>query len=192
MTDQDQCRADFERWFGDYHDEACREYGGIDCTNPKGIAEDAWQAALNHKAADATPTTEESSGVVLPEPDASVYTMEALVPGGREVSHVTFHRSLPAGTKLYTEQTVRTLLAKGIKESLTTAPAVPQRCWCETCDTAANGWRTRMALCPTCGNKRCPRANHHGNVCTGSNAPGQPGSSWEHVKPAPQSPKEQT
>lgn len=42
----------------------------------------------------------------------------------------------------------------------------------------------RMALCPTCGNKRCPRAHNHTLACTGSNEPGQPGSSWEHVKPA--------
>lgn len=27
-----------------------------------------------------------------------------------------------------------------------------------------------------CGNKRCPCAAHHDNVCTGSNEPGQPGS----------------
>lgn len=33
-----------------------------------------------------------------------------------------------------------------------------------------------MFLCPTCGNKRCPRASNHGNECTRSNASGQPGS----------------
>ena len=59
-------------------------------------------------------------------------------------------------------------------------------CWCETCDTAANnGVRSRMSLCPDCGNKRCPKATHHDNACTNSNAPGQPGSSWEHVKGTP-------
>lgn len=31
-------------------------------------------------------------------------------------------------------------------------------------------------VCATCGNKRCPRAEHHDNDCTHSNAPGQPGS----------------
>lgn len=41
----------------------------------------------------------------------------------------------------------------------------------------------RLALCPTCGNKRCPRAHNHTLACTNSNAPGQPGSSWEHVHP---------
>lgn len=38
--------AAFEAWFTKYHDDACREYGGLDCTNPKGIAEEAWDAAL--------------------------------------------------------------------------------------------------------------------------------------------------
>lgn len=61
------------------------------------------------------------------------------------------------------------------------AQRVGSGCWCETCDTAANGLRTKMALCPQCGNKRCPRATHHDNSCTGSNEPGQKGSSWGHV-----------
>lgn len=61
--------------------------------------------------------------------------------------------------------------------------SVPSTCWCETCRpiTLADA---RMVLCPVCGNKRCPHATHHANACTASNAPGQPGSSWEHVKPA--------
>lgn len=32
-----------------------------------------------------------------------------------------------------------------------------------------------FVVCETCGNKRCPHAQSHENVCTGSNAPGQPG-----------------
>jgi hypothetical protein len=36
------------------------------------------------------------------EPVATVYTMEALVPGGHEVSHVSLLKPLPKGTKLYT------------------------------------------------------------------------------------------
>ena len=34
---------------------------------------------------------------------------------------------------------------------------------------------TRMILCPTCGNKRCPHANNSAFACTGSNDPGQIG-----------------
>ncbi len=33
-----------------------------------------------------------------------------------------------------------------------------------------------MILCPTCGNKRCPKATEHRLECTGSNEPGQKGS----------------
>lgn len=48
-------------------------------------------------------------------------------------------------------------------------------CWCSTCRpvTIAD---MRMVLCPTCGNKRCPKAADHRNACTGSNEPGKPGS----------------
>jgi len=34
----------------------------------------------------------------------------------------------------------------------------------------------KMIVCGDCGNKRCPKASDHGNACTGSNDPGQPGS----------------
>ncbi|MFI5296527.1 MAG: hypothetical protein ACHREM_00395 [Polyangiales bacterium] len=35
-----------------------------------------------------------------------------------------------------------------------------------------------MVVCPTCGNKRCPKASHHENDCTNSNAPGQTGNRY--------------
>jgi hypothetical protein len=35
----------FEAWYAEYHKEACDLYGGIDCTDPKGIAQAAWDAA---------------------------------------------------------------------------------------------------------------------------------------------------
>ena len=59
------------------------------------------------------------------------------------------------------------------------AGAVPQ-CWCLTCRPIRlkDPYSMRMALCPTCGNKRCPKANDHRNECTGSNEPGQPGSAY--------------
>lgn len=56
------------------------------------------------------------------------------------------------------------------------------RCWCETCRPNTMN-DMRMIVCPDCGNKRCPKANDHRNACTNSNAVGQKGSSWEHVKP---------
>ncbi len=36
------------------------------------------------------------------EPAATVFTMEALTPGGGVKYHATIHKALPAGTKLYT------------------------------------------------------------------------------------------
>lgn len=74
-------------------------------------------------------------------------------------------------------------------------------CWCTTCrpPDPADPSSMRLALCPSCGNKRCPRAHNHALACTNSNAPGQPGSSWEHVRPihetvvcAPRRPGKQT
>jgi hypothetical protein len=56
-------------------------------------------------------------------------------------------------------------------------------CTCEACVPLTMA-TMRMVLCSQCGNKRCPHAANHRNPCTGSNEPGQPGSSWEHVKPA--------
>jgi hypothetical protein len=62
------------------------------------------------------------------------------------------------------------------------ALTAPDTCWCSTCaKDSGQTLVTRMVLCPTCGNKRCPHANDHRNTCTGSNEPGQPGSSY----PAP-------
>ena len=70
------------------------------------------------------------------------------------------------------------------------APACP----CVTCDDQyrdamgefdENWWQHNhqgMILCPECGNKRCPRATHHDNPCTQSNALGQPGSIYAGVK----------
>lgn len=49
--------------------------------------------------------------------------------------------------------------------------------YAETGDFAAYICRF-MIVCPTCGNKRCPRATHHGNPCTASNDPGQSGSRY--------------
>jgi hypothetical protein len=47
-------------------------------------------------------------------------------------------------------------------------------CWCHKCH--GNRPPMHMILCPTCGNKRCPKASDHDLACTDSNLPGQPGS----------------
>lgn len=38
---------------------------------------------------------------------------------------------------------------------------------------------TRMIVCPTCGNKRCPHSTDHNLPCTNSNEPGQTGSRYQ-------------
>lgn len=48
----------------------------------------------------------------------------------------------------------------------------PCNCWeCAQC-------RRSAVSCPTCSNKRCPRATDHRNGCSGSNEPGQEGSRY--------------
>lgn len=62
------------------------------------------------------------------------------------------------------------------RESTSAAPSpAQQECWCETCDLAQGNplGRTRMSLCPECGDKRCPRAKHHDNVCAQHQEPPQ-------------------
>lgn len=50
-------------------------------------------------------------------------------------------------------------------------------CRCSACMTDYRYFR----VCPECGNKRCPKAEHHDNDCTNSNEPGQKGSNYEHA-----------
>ena len=48
---------------------------------------------------------------------------------------------------------------------------------CGNCHRCMNGKpRMKMIICPSCGNKRCPKASDHNLDCTNSNEPGQPGS----------------
>lgn len=126
MTHTDQNRAEFEHWVmrnprpgthlgrsrnGEYKDNRVKAKWG------------AWQAALDHKAAD----------VVLPEPVAWMLGYQTM--GGDVGWKLSFSQS-GAGVchrlngeqfeqPLHTEQQVRTLLA-GVKDSLTVALAVPQ------------------------------------------------------------------
>lgn len=47
-------------------------------------------------------------------------------------------------------------------------------CLCRSCQQPT--WTNRLFhVCPKCGNKRCPKADNHAFVCTGSNEPGQIG-----------------
>ena len=60
------------------------------------------------------------------------------------------------------------------------------KCWCYNCldnlldtITMLPVTASRFIVCPTCGNKRCPRATDHRLECSNSNEPGQPGSRYE-------------
>lgn len=44
---------------------------------------------------------------------------------------------------------------------------------------------TRLVVCVTCGNKRCPHATDCRLPCTGSNEPGQTGSIYSGPPPSP-------
>ena len=72
---------------------------------------------------------------------------------------------------LTSKRIVHALVAE---QAIATSPT----CGCYVCDGKPL-MRSRMYLCATCGNKRCPHATDHRNVCTGSNEPGQPGSAYE-------------
>lgn len=59
--------------------------------------------------------------------------------------------------------------------------------WVHCCRKCWNSWAKKQEgiiyppfiVCPSCGNKRCPKATDHALTCTGSNEPGQKGSAYE-------------
>jgi len=53
-------------------------------------------------------------------------------------------------------------------------------------DTDTARRRSTFIVCPDCGNKRCPKATHHRNACTGSNDAGQTGSRYTLAPPKPE------
>ena len=88
-----------------------------------------------------------------PPKDSAEFSLAALVAAGHvSQSKVDYARALmPEG---------------GYK-----AKTVPQRwqfvkCWCEDCDVSANVLRSRVSVCPECGDKRCARAKNHANGCS--------------------------
>lgn len=55
------------------------------------------------------------------------------------------------------------------------------KCGCRLCNPEAR-W---MVVCGECGNKRCPRAQDHANLCTRSNEPGQVASACGYICACP-------
>jgi hypothetical protein len=82
----------------------------------------------------------------------------------------------------FTEDGLNGLIDEVLAKWGTPQPVVREpQCWCLTCRPMRvdDPESIRMALCPTCGNKRCPKANDHRNQCSNSNEPGQKGSAYE-------------
>ena len=74
-------------------------------------------------------------------------------------------------------------LVSPLFQGLCEASEANWNCECFTCldDESLgpmNPTLQRMVVCPTCGNKRCPKATAHAHACTNSNEPGQPGSRY--------------
>lgn len=68
-------------------------------------------------------------------------------------------------------------------------PAEVKCGFCKACHPVV-GLHQPMYLCPKCGNKRCPGAADHRRECSGSNAPGQPGSLYERASQPAEPPVE--
>jgi hypothetical protein len=51
-------------------------------------------------------------------------------------------------------------------------------CGCHRCINERGQMAMHMVVCPTCGNKRCPKASDHNLACTDSNESGQAGSAY--------------
>lgn len=66
-----------------------------------------------------------------------------------------------------------------IEQILSTLPEEED---CKNCHVCLEGQvRDWMILCPTCRNKRCPKASNHILECTNSNEPGQEGSVYSEL-----------
>lgn len=80
-----------------------------------------------------------------------------------------------------------------MNQSITSHSDSPGECQCRQClrDRKAEGPGglpaefTRMIVCATCGDKRCPHATDHRHACTGSNEHGQKGGAGQSTTPHP-------
>lgn len=102
------------------------------------------------------------------------------------VKHPYYEVTVRLPLHLYSEAWFDRVADAAGDEAATSGSVVPGRACCFTCEQEhidslppeQRLWAFRtFAPCP-CGNKRCPRSNHHDNACTGSNESGQPGSAW--------------
>lgn len=87
----------------------------------------------------------------------------------------------PIERKLATEriERARNAVVTELAKPAPTQPVQPS-CWCARCDRESNTFQTRMAICPLCGDKRCPRAKDHRNECAKTTQP-----AWHDAPNAP-------
>ena len=122
--------------------------------------------------------------------DAAGVAFEGMVPAIEEVSAELERLSRGRKVRPRWFESVCLSLSRHLREMVeakvhtrdvvTIEPEQPPQ-GCNSCHACLDDFTkmTRMILCVTCGNKRCPRANDHNNECTGSNLPGQKGSAYE-------------
>jgi len=163
-------REAFEAWHRNFYrggysrSLAWGSFGYIDDTTQAQFV--AWQAARR-----ALPVAMALKGKAIVDRRALVDCLMLIDPPPMEFEGKTHVFVNPMAAQILT------MLSAAVRRL--TAPAAPKQetCWCQTCRPITMG-DMRMVLCPTCGNKRCPMANDHRNVCTGSNEAGQPGSAY--------------
>jgi hypothetical protein len=100
-------------------------------------------------------------------------TLEQIVQAAHDQGRVSAHLETEADRSERAE-VIRRMAEEG-----------PDCGYCIRCDEAKRekefgiaSFMRRFPTCPTCGNKRCPKATWHNNDCTGSNEPGQLGSDY--------------
>ncbi len=94
----------------------------------------------------------------------------------RQVMELTRQTHIGGDAQLLAKIQLLFIEAMEYAEPKSNSPVIPDG-WCRTCRPVVMA-DMRFVVCPECGNKRCPKANDHRNVCSGSNEPGQDGSAY--------------
>jgi hypothetical protein len=128
---------------------------------------------------------EQLARLILDDPDGGRMVISSGLKSDKDGA-MTFSVTNPSTRRKFN---VYLALSESKPGTTTEASEQPMKCWCHECNKGRKVGAfpyaaTTMILCPTCGNKRCPRANDHRNACTGSNEPGQPGSAYPARTPA--------
>lgn len=158
---------------------------GAACINPS--ARESLTAAIKKMNNDSEPLKENDDHLFMVNVAARKW--KELQSDGFKMTSIEFSRGNlhgkidPYGRVSWTTKTDEVSInANNGAAEVTDDLVAKTKCWCTTCRPLTLS-DMRFVVCPECGNKRCPKAHNHSKDCTNSNDPGQPGSSWEHVKP---------